>query len=142
MTNLTRHDIRAKAMQVLFIQDFDKGLSKEQAISDVFALDETLVNKDVLTPAYLDVLVSGVIENQAVIEAEISQHLKKGWTISRLSKIDRIILSLAIFEMKLSDDIPIKVAVNEAVELAKAYGEDQSASFINGVLKQVIESEE
>lgn len=138
MTKLSRHEIRIKAMQVLFMQDFDEGLSKEQAISDVFDLDENLVSENSLTPAYLDQLVSGVVAHQAEIEAEIGKHLKSGWTVGRLSKVDRIVLSLAIFEIKYINEIPAKVAVNEAIELAKDFGEEQSSNFINGVLKQVI----
>lgn len=138
MTKLSRHEIRIKAMQVLFMQDFDEGLSKEQAISDVFDLDENLVSENTLTPAYLDQLVSGVVNHQVEIEAEIGKHLKAGWTVARLSKVDRIVLSLAIFEIKYIDEIPAKVAINEAIELAKDFGEEQSSNFINGVLKQVI----
>lgn len=138
MTKFSRHEIRIKAMQVLFMQDFDEGLSKDQAISDVFDLDENLVAENTLTPAYLDQLVSGVIAHQAEIEAEIGKYLKAGWTIGRLTKVDRIVLSIAVFEIKYTDETPAKVAINEAIELAKDFGEAQSANFINGVLKQVI----
>ncbi len=61
-----------------------------------------------------------------------------GWSISRFGKTDLAIMRLAIYEIKFDDDIPAKVAINEAVELAKRYGGAQSASFINGVLAKVV----
>ncbi|MDR1567358.1 MAG: transcription antitermination factor NusB [Streptococcaceae bacterium] len=137
MTKLTRHAIRIKAMQALFAQDFDAGLSKEKAIQTALTLDEASVKDNILTPEYLDVLVSGVIDHQSELESEIKKHLKRGWQLSRLPKIDRLILSIAIFEIKYID-IDDKVAINEAVELAKEFGEDSASSFVNGVLKQVL----
>ncbi len=64
----------------------------------------------------------------------------KGWKVSRLSKVDLTILRLAVYEMKYDEDIPVGVAINEAVELAKKFGQDESPSFINGILAKLAKS--
>ena len=69
----------------------------------------------------------------------IKSHLKD-WSFERISKIDLAILRLAIYEIKYREDIPCKVSVNEAVELAKIFGEDSSPAFINGVLAEILKS--
>ena len=61
----------------------------------------------------------------------------KGWKVGRLSKVDLTILRLAVYEMRFDDDIPVSVAINEAVELAKKFGQDESPSFINGILAKL-----
>ncbi len=86
---------------------------------------------------YIEEMAHGIIENNEEISKEISNNLKKDWSIERISKIDLSLLKLAIYEIK-HKQIPFKVAINEAVELAKKYGEDQSSSFINGVLANVV----
>ena len=68
---------------------------------------------------------------------KISKNLKDNWSIERISKIDKALLMLAIYEIQYKE-IPFKVVINEVVELAKKYGEDTSASFINGVLANVV----
>ena len=82
---------------------------------------------------YVDRAVWGVYENLAEIDGVIGEFLK-GWTVERISKIDLALLRLSIFEMLSLDDVPLGVAVNEAVELAKEYGSDDSPAFVNGVL--------
>ena len=86
---------------------------------------------------YIQAVVSGVEENVEKINAAISPKLKK-WSIDRISKVDLAILQLAVFEIMYIEDIPEKVSVNEAVNLAKKYGENASPSFINGVLGSII----
>ena len=82
---------------------------------------------------YVDKAVWGVFEKQAEIDGVIDKFLK-GWTIDRINKVDLALLRLSIYEMLSFDDVPLGVAVNEAVELAKEYGSDDSPSFVNGVL--------
>lgn len=64
----------------------------------------------------------------------------EGWNISRMGKVDLAIIRLAVYEIKFDDDIPVSVAINEAVELAKRYGQDESSSFVNGVLSKILKS--
>ena len=82
---------------------------------------------------YIDKAVWGVFEKQAEIDGVIEQFLK-GWTIDRISKVDLALMRLSIYEMLSLDDVPLGVAVNEAVDLAKEYGSGDSPSFVNGVL--------
>jgi transcription antitermination protein NusB len=64
----------------------------------------------------------------------------EGWNISRMGKVDLAIIRLAVYEIKFDDDIPVSVAINEAVELAKRYGQEESSSFVNGVLSKILKS--
>lgn len=81
--------------------------------------------------------VCKIIDLKEDIENQISKNLKSGWSIERISKVNTSILRIAIYEM-IYGKLPYKVVINEAVELAKKYGEEVSASFINGVLASVV----
>ena len=86
---------------------------------------------------YIEEVTVGVKEKEQELDEKIRGHLK-GWTMERLNKVDVAILRLAIYEILYREDIPYKVSVNEAVELAKVFSEDSSPSFINGVLAEII----
>jgi transcription antitermination protein NusB len=91
--------------------------------------------KDIID--YSRLLLSGVIERQVTIDKYIedaSQH----WRLGRTTYIDRSILRLAVFEMLFSQDVPPKVAIDEALEMAKKYGNEESKDFINGILDKVL----
>ena len=90
---------------------------------------------------YFEKVVCGIKEHESEIDNMILSKLKN-WTIDRIFKIDLAILRLAIYEIMYYEDMPVKVAVNEAVELAKKYGNDSSANFVNGVLREVIKEKE
>ncbi len=81
-------------------------------------------------------LVSGVIQNKEKIDLNI-QNFAPAWPIEQIPVVDRNILRLAIFEILLDNKVPVKVAINEAVELAKTFGGDNSSRFVNGVLGSV-----
>ena len=81
--------------------------------------------------------INAINNNIGDITEKISKNLKDNWTIDRISKIDKALLILAIYEIQYKEN-PFKVVINEVVELAKKYGEDTSASFINGVLANVV----
>jgi len=85
---------------------------------------------------YANRVIWGTLENQAQLDSIIEKFLK-GWELDRLSKVDLALMRLAIYEMLREPDVPSGVAINEAVELAKAYGTDESPAFINGVLGNV-----
>ncbi|MCL2528447.1 MAG: transcription antitermination factor NusB [Defluviitaleaceae bacterium] len=85
---------------------------------------------------YVNRVMWGTLEKQAQLDGVIENFLK-GWEISRLNSVDIALLRLAIYEMLCEPDVPFGVAVNEAVELAKTYGNDDSPAFINGVLGNV-----
>lgn len=90
---------------------------------------------------YINEVLNGVSINLSEIDKIILENLKN-WSISRIAKIDLAILRLAIYEIKYMKDIPVKVSANEAVELAKTYGNPDSKSFVNGVIAKVIAKEE
>lgn len=83
-------------------------------------------------------LIKTFVENKELTDSEIKKHAK-GWDIKRLLKVDRDILRISITELLFFEDIPAKVSINEAVELAKKYGTEESSNFINGILRQVFE---
>ena len=86
--------------------------------------------------AFARELVSGVIQNKERIDLNI-KNFAPAWPIEQIPLVDRNILRLAIFEILLDNKVPIKVAINEAVELAKTFGSDNSSRFVNGVLGSV-----
>ncbi|MFL0555492.1 transcription antitermination factor NusB [Paenibacillus barengoltzii] len=90
------------------------------------------------TRAFVLELVNGTWSRKEAIDGLLEDYLK-GWQISRLSKVDRQVLRLATYEMIFRDDVPGKVAVNEAIELAKHFGSPESGKFVNGVLGKMIQ---
>ncbi len=126
-----RRKARAIALQVLYEVDL-AGHDAESALAHL--VDEGKLSEG--NAAFARNLVSGVIQNKE----EIDRHIKKfapAWPIEQISAVDRNILRLAIFEVLLDNDMPVKVAINEAVELAKMFGSDNSSKFVNGVLGSV-----
>lgn len=83
---------------------------------------------------YLHTLVTGVQTHQRELDDKIRPKLKKGWTLGRLSQTDLVILRLGLYELSMADQVPQPVALNEAIQLAKEFSDDQAAKFINAVL--------
>lgn len=138
---LSRHDIREKALQALFPLDFNEDLAKQDAIRYAIELDyQDMINEeeDAFVPEYLDLLVGGVLAKKIELDEIIQKHLRSNWSISRLAKMDLAILRLAIFEMKYVEDVPDKVVLNEALELARTFSDEKSRKFINGILSNVM----
>ena len=124
---MKRRTAREKALQALFQIDLIKAEVQE-------ALDSVM--EDGKKDEYLDFLVTGSIENLEKIDEILKDNLEN-WTIERLSNIARNILRIATFEMLKSTDVPVNVVMDEAIELAKAFGDDQSSKFVNAVLSKV-----
>ena len=129
-----RRMARIVALQVLYEADSVRHNPQE--------ILERRIEEDSLPPLAeefaLD-LIDGVLANREEIDKIVSR-FAPSWPISQLAMVDRNILSLAIFEMMLGSDTPPKVAINEAVELAKAFGSDSSPRFVNGVLGSVMKA--
>lgn len=87
--------------------------------------------------AYAGGLVNGVLAAKTAIDEILADYLK-GWRMERLSRVDRQVLRLALYELMERDDVPPKAAINEAIEIAKHYGTEESGKFVNGVLGQII----
>lgn len=90
---------------------------------------------------FLRNLVSGTVEKLAQIDSIISS-FARGWDVMRMGAVDRNLLRMAVYEMLHIEDIPVSVSINEAVELAKKYGDEDSPAFINGILASVARSNE
>jgi len=126
-----RRKARALALQALCEIDM-VGHEMEGVVTHLLA-DGGLSEENA---AFVRELVSGVIQNKERIDHNI-QNFAPAWTIEQIPVVDRNILRLAIFEILLDNKSPVKVAINEAVELAKKFGSDNSSKFVNGVLGSV-----
>lgn len=127
---------RSEARDAAFTQVFQMDLHSDDM--DII-LDELLKARPECETnlGYIRDVIDGVLKHGAEIEETIAKNLKSGWSISRISKVSLSVLKLAIFEMKYRDDVPKKVAINEAVELAKRYGDEDDPTFVNGLLASV-----
>ena len=127
----TRHNGRELALKALYQIDLRGGASNDDLalFFDAFPAED-LARKFAVT------LVAGVRGEQVALDRQIADVLEH-WSIGRLSRVDHNILRLAIFELLRMDDIPARVTIDEAIELAKAYGDQESGRFVNGVLDQV-----
>ena len=127
---MTRSKIRENVFKMLFRAEFhDADDMKEQL--DLF--DEELENPSESELFYINSKSKGILEHIDEIDALINEK-STGWKTSRMAKVDLSIIRIAVYEIKCEDDIPFKVSVNEAVELAKKYGADESPAFVNGIL--------
>lgn len=130
---MTRREIREHVFLMLFRKDFHGAEElKEQAELYLSDLEEP-VQEDT---DYLSARLQSVLDKINEIDSLLSE-AASGWKLNRMSKVDLTILRLAVYEMRFDDDIPVKVAINEAVELAKRFGGDESPVFINGVLAKL-----
>ncbi|MBQ1238887.1 MAG: transcription antitermination factor NusB [Ruminococcus sp.] len=131
---LSRSEAREQAFMLLFSRSF-----VQEPLEDTLADAEELFEGGVCD--YARVVVMGIEAVQDEIDADIARFLKKGWSLSRISRTSLTILRLAVYEIKFLDSIPDSVSVNEAVELAKKYTIDESG-FVNGILGAFIRSRE
>ncbi|GAB6990413.1 transcription antitermination factor NusB [Paenibacillus pini] len=98
---------------------------------------ERVITDEPQLTSYVLELVDGTWSHKVAIDDLLAQYLK-GWQMSRLSKVDREVLRLAAYEMLYREDVPAKVVINEAIELSKHFGTDESGKFVNGVLGNMI----
>ncbi|WP_376716257.1 transcription antitermination factor NusB [Vagococcus carniphilus] len=133
--DLTRHQLREVAFQVNFSMLYSEELEVNEAIENVLEHYDEQSSQEI--PQYLEVVVTGVKEHQEELDQIIEKHLKR-WTVSRIAKTDLVILRLALFEMLYISDIPAKVSLNEALEIAKTFSDDESRRFVNGVLSSAM----
>ncbi len=131
---MNRTAIREKAFKLIYSLEIQKYDSLKEQI-DLYFVSEDIQNVD--AKAYIEDAVLGIENHKKEIVNLIEKNLKSDWKIERISKIDLSILKLAIYEIKYKE-IPFKVVINEAVELAKKYGEDSSKNFVNGILASIV----
>ena len=124
--------------ELAFCYIYSQELQHQNSKSQVkLFLDSTEVENGKVRE-YVKDIAKGIKEKDEEITELISKNLKTGWTIDRISTVDLSLLKLAIYEIKYGE-IPYKIAINEAVNLSKKYGEEQSSSFVNGILAKVVE---
>ncbi len=130
-----RRRSRKSALEVLYQWD----LTHQDARKALLRFKDHSSSEEGRDP-FLERLVDGVVAHYQEIDRLIEQY-SEHWRLGRIAPIDRNILRIAIFELVYCDEIPPKVTLNEAVELGKEYGSDESGSFINGILDRVLNSE-
>lgn len=130
---MNRSKLREETFKLLYSLEFCKD--EIEALVDSYIEENSITDKQDIE--YVKNTTNGILKQKENISKLISENLAEKWTIERISKIDLVILKLAIYELK-NTDIPFKVAINEAVELAKTYGDDNSKMFVNGVLASIV----
>ncbi len=128
---------RYKKREQAFILSFETLFSDTEV--DELA-DNAVDGSDEYMSDYAVMCAKGIIENSEVIDEHISDNLKKGWKLNRISRVSYAIMRLAVFEMLYVSDVPVSVSINEAVELAKKYSVSSESSFVNGVLGAIAKS--
>jgi len=136
---MSRRKAREMALQTLFQMDFNENIMTEPALEMVFGEYEIVADKDKL---YAKQLIAGAKESLTEIDAIIEKSAYD-WKLERMPGVDRNIVRLAIYELKFSTEpTPPGVVINEAVELAKEYGTEESARFVNGILGALVKNKE
>ena len=131
---MTRRELRENVFKMLFRVEFhEEGEMPEQ----LNLVDDEFENVKEADAIYMNQKCSDIIAKLPEIDEAINASTT-GWKTSRMGKVDLSIIRLAVYEIKYEEDVPAKVAINEAVELAKMYGTDNSASFVNGVLAKFL----
>lgn len=130
---MTRHEMRECIFCLLFQNEF-YGLEEFAEQMENFLAEKDLSEKD---ETEIREKIDKLAEKLPVIDEKIAGNAK-GWKLDRIAKAELAILRLAIYEAQYDEEVPVGVAINEAVELAKAYGEDNGAAFVNGILGKIV----
>lgn len=131
---MSRHKLREQVFKLLFRIEFNDSVEMEEQKELFFITSDVETTEE--ESRYIEEKYQAVVDKLDKIDELISSNAK-GWSIDRMSKVDLTILRLGVYEMIFDDTIPEDVALNEAIELAKEFGQDQSYSFINGVLAKL-----
>ena len=137
---MTRREAREHCFKMLFCQDFYPAEEKEEQLERYFeAPKEDVTGEDGKDEILHDPFEKE--EDRAYLEKRVEKinEIAEGWRTRRMGKVELTILRLAVFEMKYDEEIPEKVAINEAVELAKKFGGDEAPAFVNGILAKLIQ---
>jgi transcription antitermination protein NusB len=140
-----RRQGREVALQILCAADTQTGPEAAGAQDLYFSHlaagtdEEDMPQREPLDRAFIDSLVRATLEHRDAVDAAISQ-ISRSWRLDRMARVDRNILRLAVAEMLYLPEIPARVSINEAVELAKRYGAAESPAFVNGLLDSAIKA--
>ncbi len=130
---MSKKQSRSEARQEAFKLIFQTEVNRDDI---EFLIDEMLLHKPESKQNidYIRAVLFGTLEKEEEIKKDIADNLSGGWKIERISRVSYALLKLAIYEIKYMEDIPMKVSINEAVELDKKFDEPDNSAFINGVL--------
>ena len=128
---------RTKSRELAFKLLYEKEIQKELEDENLAIFYESNEIEDEDQKEYLNDILFGVSKNEEELNDLIKKHLKENWTIDRISKVNVSLLKLALYEM-IYCNLPYKVAINEVVELAKKYSDEQASPFINGILASIV----
>ena len=131
---MSRRELREQIFKFIFrveFNDAEEMQEQEQFFFDNFALEEQEIKE--ADAAYISEKSRKIIERLEEIDEMINKQAK-GWTTDRMGKVELAVLRVAVYEIEFDEDVPTGVAINEAVELAKKFGQEESSGFINGIL--------
>ena len=130
----SRHQARERALQILFQYDVH---GRSGLWLDLFWKENESTEE---VKAFAERLVAGVLDKKKDLDGLIGKYATN-WKVSRMPIVDRNILRAGIYELLWMDEVPAKVTVNEAIELAKSFGDDEASKFVNGIIDQVLNKE-
>ena len=131
--NMTRREIREQVFKMLFRVEF---YNQEEMSEQIALCEDDACNWKEKDKTYIFEKVEKISEKLEEIDAKINE-VSEGWKTGRMGKVDLTLIRLAVYEMLYEEDVPAKVAINEAVELTKKYGADEDYQFVNGLLGAV-----
>lgn len=132
---MSRRELREEIFKFIFRVEFHEKEEMEQQEKLFFENDELVLKEE--DAAYISAKSNKILEKIEEIDAMINERAK-GWTTERMSKVDLTIIRLAVYEIRFDEDVPTGVAINEAVELAKRFGQEESSGFVNGILAKFV----
>ena len=131
---MSRRELREHIFKLLFRIEFNEEEEMPEQLRFYFEALEDLSEKD---HNYMEEKFGKILEKLGDIDSQINK-VSEGWQTGRMAKVDLTIIRLAYYEMKYDDTIPVGVAINEAVEISKRFGGDDSPAFINGILAKLV----
>ena len=132
---MSRRELREQIFKFIFRVEFNSKEEMAEQEKFFFEDDELVIKEE--DAAYISTKSNKILEKLEEIDEMINQQAK-GWTTERMSKVDLTIIRLAVYEIKFDEDVTTGVAINEAVELAKKFGQEESSGFVNGVLAKFV----
>ena len=137
---MKRRELREHIFQLLFRVEFN---GQDEMAEQVSLYVDDMKEEEIVEPkdeTYIEEKYNKIVEKLPEID-ELLEKYSKGWKLSRMNKVDLTILRLGVYEMKYDEDIPERVAINEAVELAKKFGGDEAPAVVNAVLAKLSSKE-
>ena len=131
---MTKREEREHLFKLLFCKDFHETAELDEQV-EMYQEQRELENNEEFSP--IRKKLDAIVAAEGTIDMLLSE-AASGWRLNRMGKAELTILRIAVYEMRYDEEVPEKVAINEAVELAKKYGNDTSAGFVNGVLAKLV----